>query len=471
MSFTIGLLAQAATPTPAAPKPIPNDQVVAFVLLGFLLILVTARVVGWVFVKIGQPRVVGEIVAGILLGPSLLGPAIFHWKKPWGVLACDRTSVFNLAAGAPAPRMSISSCLFPVQARSVLGAVGQIALMLFMFSVGTQLDFTRLKGQLRGVMTVAVGVVLIPLAAAFLLGPVLYGSKFTGLKPATNDAPAHLASKLAFTLFIAGMLSVTAFPVAVRILQEKKLDQTQMGVVTVASAAVVTVLMFLLVGVARGVDAKQSTGDQLMRLLGVGVMMLCAAFVARPVVAYLWEHLKSPTDRLAIAIVAALLFAYASDRIGVNVIVGGFIGGAVMPRTDDVAKVVDRFNDLTITVLLPIFLAVSGLQTDFTKLSSAVIGGIALFLVVGIASKWGGGLVSAKLGGLSWSEGNVLGILMNCRGLLVLVVALIGLEAKVITAPLQIGGVLMALVTTAMTGPLIDKFLSAPSAATAAKAP
>jgi Kef-type K+ transport system membrane component KefB len=118
-----------------------------------------------------------------------------------------------------------------------------------------------------------------------------------------------------------------------------------------------------------------------------------------------------------------------------------------------------RLNDLTVIVLLPVFLAFSGLQTDFTKLGTDVIAGLVAFIAVGVVAKWAAGLLFGRLGGLSWAEANVIGVLMNCRGLLVLVVALIAFNQGVISAPMQVGGVLMALITTAMTGPLMDRFV------------
>jgi Kef-type K+ transport system membrane component KefB len=152
--------------------------------------------------------------------------------------------------------------------------------------------------------------------------------------------------------------------------------------------------------------------------------------------------------------------AYVADRIGINVIVGAFIAGAVLPARDLVRRDISaRTRDITIGVLLPVFLAFSGLATDFTKLGISFVVGIALFLAAGIAGKWIGGAVSARVSGLTWQEGNVLGVLMNCRGLLVLVVALAALNAGVITPQLQVAAVLMALVTTMMTGPLFDTFM------------
>ena len=427
---------------------LPGDQVVAFVLLDIAIILVVARLVGALALKIGQPRVVGEIVAGVLLGPSLLGANVFTWDNPWGFLDCEKWLPDGQAA-------SITACFFPNQAQSGLNLLGQLALILFMFLVGLELNTDSLKGKGRGIITVAVGVVVIPILSAFLIVPALFNDKFIG----PGDP-----SRLGFTLMVGAMLSVTAFPVAARILQEKKMDLTPFGAVGIASSAVVTILMFLAVGVAAGVASEADASTHVWRFVGAIVYLAVMWFVVRPLFSKLLvEEAKGKViagDRLAAVFIVIVLSAYVANRIGIHVIVGGFMAGIVLPRSRELTvALIARMQDIAVVFLLPIFLAFSGLKTDFTQLGWAWLPGLALFLVMAIASKWIGGLVSGKLGGLSWQESNAIGILMNCRGLLVLVVALVALDAGVINAQLQVGAVVMALVTTAMTGPLVDKFL------------
>lgn len=450
MTPAIALLAQAAPTAPVGLKP---DLVLAFVLLDITIILIAARLVGALAQRLGQPRVVGEIVAGVLLGPTLLGRTVFAWDSPWAFTHCADALA---ASGAPP---SITACFFPPQARSVLGVVGQIALVLFMFLVGIELDWNLLKGKAKGIVVVAVGVVAFPMALGALVGPALYSSKFVA-----NFGTVMAPSEASFTLMIGAMLSVTAFPVMARILQEKGLTQSAMGSIGVAAAGMVTVLMFLMVTVAAGVGAGTGGGELAFKFVLAGVLIAILFLAVRPALAPLGracEERGGITPGMFAAIMI-LLFAsaYAADRIGINVIVGSFLVGAVLPARPLLFRELSaRLSDLTAVVLLPIFLAFSGLSTDFTKLGVSFVGGIALFLVAGIVGKWLGGAVFARLGGLSWAEGNVLGILMNCRGLLVLVVALIAFQQNVISAPMQVAGVLMALVTTMMTGPLFDAFL------------
>jgi len=434
------------------------DAVLGFVLLDIAIILVMARLVGGLFVRLGQPRVVGEIVAGVLLGPTLLGPKLFTWANSPSYLDCDTSLAVNVAPPATAPVESITTCVFPPQARGVLGLLGQIALVFFMFLVGLELDFNLLKGKAKGIALVAFGAVALPIALGFVVGPILYDEKWVAA-----GADGTLASKSSFTLFVAAMLSVTAFPVMARILQEKRLTQSQMGAIAIAAAAIVTVLMFLAVAVARGVAKDESTGNIALKFVLAAAFIAVMFVVVRPLLLRLGSAYERggllTSEMFAIIVVVLFASAYVAHKIGINVIVGGFVAGAVLPaRVALFRDLSARLSEITGVVLLPIFLAFSGLNTDFTKLGAAFIVGVVIFVVAGIIGKWVGSAVAARAGGLTWTEGNTIGVLMNCRGLLVLVVALIGFEQGIISAPMQVAGVVMALVTTMMTGPLFDLF-------------
>jgi Kef-type K+ transport system membrane component KefB len=438
----------------APPAGLTADAVLAFVLLDLVIILAAARLVGGLFRRVGQPRVVGEIVAGVLLGPTLLGPKLFTWTSSWQYLQCDAS--LSAPSTPPAAAESVTWCLFPQQARGVLGILGQLALVFFMFLVGLELDFGLLRGRGRAIGLVSVGAVAVPVGLAFLVGPLLYDAKWVGAPDGT------LASQSSFTLFLAAMLAVTAFPVMARILQEKGLTQSAMGSVGVAAAAVVTVLMFLAVAVAAGVASHQGPSSLALKFVVTAIYLAVLFLVVRPALVPLgrrYEERGLSADVFALILVVLLASAYAAHKIGVNVIVGGFLAGAILPaRVALFRDMAARLADFTAIFLLPVFLAFSGLNTDFTTLGVSFVAGIALFLVAGVVGKWLGSAVFARAGGLSWAEGNVIGILMNCRGLLVLVVALIGFQLGIISPQMQVGGVVMALVTTAMTGPLFDAF-------------
>ncbi|CAN5635137.1 hypothetical protein BH24ACT4_BH24ACT4_08930 [soil metagenome] len=452
-----GTLAQ--VPMPFTPSGAAPSLVVAFVLLDIAIILVAARLVGAVARRVGQPAVVGEIIAGILLGPSLLGPTLFKLSNPPDFLHCDLTNPATTADGSPFVA-SVSSCLFPAQARGTLGILGQIALIFFMFLVGVEVNARSLKGKEKGIGLVAVGAVALPVLLAFVISPILWTADFVP-DFGTADSP----NRLGFTLFVGALLSVTAFPVMARIIQEKGLTTSSMGAIGIASAGAVTVLMFLLIATADGVAKEKSLASisqvWVITAIYIAVMLLGVKRLLAPLGrAYAKTATLSP-DAFAIFVGVAIASGYAADRIGVNVIVGGFMAGLVIPepRPQLWRELSGRIGDLTAIVLLPIFLAFSGLATDFTKLSVAALPGIAALLVAAVVGKLAGGAIFAKLGGLSWAQGTVIGVLMNCRGLLVLVAALVAVQAGAISPLLQLGGVVVALVTTAMTGPLFDKAL------------
>ena len=452
----MGAATLAQAPVPFAPSGASPNIVVAFVLLDIVLILVFARIFGTLARKVGQPTVVGEIIAGILLGPSLLGPTLFKLSNPPEFLHCDLTNPSTLPDGS-AFVPSVSSCLFPAQARGTLGILGQIALIFFMFLVGIEVNARSLKGKEKGIGLVSIGAVIVPVALAFVIAPVLWKADFVpGF--GTDAAP----NRLGFTLFVGAMLTVSAFPVMARILQEKGLTTSPMGAIGVAAAGVVTVLMFLIIATADGVAKEKSLGTigqvWVITAAYIAFMMLVVKRVMAPLGKTYEKAGKITPDMFAIFIGVAIASGYVADRIGVNVIVGGFMAGLVIPapRPEIWREMSGKIGDLTAIVLLPIFLAFSGLATDFTKLSVAALPGIAALLVAAIVGKLVGGAVFARIGGLSWAEGTVLGVLLNCRGLLVLVAALVAVQAGAISPLLQLGGVVVALVTTAMTGPLFD---------------
>lgn len=438
---------------PALAQEVPglaSDLVLAFVLLDIVIILAAAQAFGALARRLHQPTVVGHIVAGVLLGPTLLGPTLFTWGQSWASLHCD--AALSVTGASP----SVGNCLFPPQARSVLGVIGQIALILYMFLVGVELDHRMLKGRGRSVVTLAVGALVIPLMLGFVVGPLLSGSNFVAAFGTADQPPA-----LAFNLMVGAMLSVTAFPVMAHILQEKGLSRSRMGSIGIAAAAVLSVLMFLAVAAAGGVARDESAAAIGPRFIAAGIFVIVLVAVVRPALAPLGRAVEArgslPSATFTIVFVLLFSSAYVADRIGINVIPGAFLVGAILPaRVVMLREMRAHLHELTISVLLPIFLAFSGLNTDFTTLGLSSMGGIALFIAAGIVGKWAGGAMSARLGGLTWAEGSLLGVLMNCRGLLVLVVALVAVDAGVISGTLQVGAVLMALITTMMTGPLFD---------------
>ena len=415
-----------------------NPDVIAYVLGDLALILLAARAVGWVFVRFGQPRVVGEIVAGILIGPTVLG----------GALAAAATPAKPAVEGT-----GLVNHVYPLQAFSFLNYIGQIGLVFFMFLVGLELDQRLLKGRGRQILIMAVSVSVIPVALGFLVGAVLNSSTWQ---------PAGV-SYTTFSLILGAALSVTAFPVMARILQEKGLMSTQMGAVGVGAAAVVTVLMFLSIAAASLSASGSGIVSGVSVKFGYTIALLAfLAIVGRPVMAFLtrkWREGDALGEILALMLAGALGTGLAADRIGINALVGGFLFGLTIPARQGMVEAVnERLQDPVVLFFLPVFLAVSGLRTDFRLLHWGLIPGLLLFLALMILGKWGLGYAVGRSVGLKHHQAHTLGVLLNCRGLLILVVGLIGLQLKVITPQMQVVFVVGAIVTTLMTGPLVDYY-------------
>jgi Kef-type K+ transport system membrane component KefB len=421
------------------PEVLAPPDVVAYVLADLAIILVAARLVGGLFARFGQPRVVGEIIAGILIGPTVLG----------GMLATPPTPTAPAVDGS-----GLVNQVYPLQSFSFLNLVGQIALVLYMFLVGLELDQRLLSGRGRQIVTMAVTAVAVPIGLAFAAG-------------AFYDDPSWKAegvSTTTFLLFLGAGLSVTAFPVMARILQEKGLMTSQMGAVGVGSAAVVTVLMFLAIaaasasaagsGVVTGVGIKFG----LVILLWAGLLLL-----VRPIMGWIvgrWQPGQPVGTIIAITLIGALATGLATDRIIGVALVGGFLFGTAVPASQQLVEtIVDRLEDAVVVFFLPVFLAVSGLRTDLKTITLDLVPGLLVFLALMIIGKWGAGYLAGRAVGLRGNQANTLGVLLNCRGLLILVVALIGLQLGVITTGMQAVFVVGAIVTTLMTGPLVDVFL------------
>lgn len=426
-----------------------TSQVVAFVLFDIAVIVIVARLVGGLFQKVGQPRVMGEIVAGILLGPTILGATLWSSFAPPDWLACQDT----ILLAPPGSEITPTWCLFPAPARLVVGNIGQIALLLFSFLAGLEIDVGRVRRAARPVVVVGLGSVLVSVLLGLSIAPLLDSEVFR----------VRGASSLGFGLFVGAMLAVTALPVMVRILQEKGLTRSDMGIVGISSAAVTTIALFMTAAVAAAVASGESalaigTKVGLMAAYLLGAVALVRGATTKSARRFEKTGEFSP-ELMALLFVTVALSGWFAEILGLTVVVGGFVAGLAMPHRVALHRAIDdRIGDVTATILLPIFLAFSGLLTDFTLLPASATGGLLLLVAVGILAKWPGTALLGRWSGLSWQESNVLGVLMNCRGLLVLVIGIEGVQNGVITPVMQLGAVTMALVTTAMTGPLFDRF-------------
>ncbi len=397
---------------------------VTVLLIQIIVILLMARIVGWGFRKIHQPQVIGEMVAGILLGPSLLG-----WLAP-----------------------GVSSALFPSGSLGALSTLSQVGLLVFMFLVGLELNPKQLRERGHTALVTSHASILIP----FLLGGILA----LYLYPRLSDDGVPFTH---FALFMGTAMSITAFPVLARILTERKLLRTPLGGVAIACAAVDDVTAWcILAGVVLLVRATGAEHSLWLMVLGTVTYMGVMLFVARKAVRHFgtkYEQ-RGEVSKDMVAVILLIVFAsgLATEWLGIHALFGAFIAGAIMPKDHGfVRAITEKLEDLTVVLLLPLFFASTGLRTSIGLVSGAQMWFYcALIVAVAVAGKFGGASLAARASGMNARESITLGVLMNTRGLVELVVLNIGLDIGVISPALFAMMVIMALVTTFMTTPLLD---------------
>jgi Kef-type K+ transport system membrane component KefB/nucleotide-binding universal stress UspA family protein len=393
-------------------------------LLQISVILVVARAFGWLFRKVNQPQVIGEMVAGILLGPSLLG-----WLSP-----------------------DVSAWLFPPDSLDALHALSQVGLLLFMFLVGLEFDHKLLRGLGRTAVVTSNASILVPFLLGIGLSVYLY--------PLLSEGQV---SWLHFALFMGAAMSVTAFPVLARILTERNLLRSRLGALIVACAAAADVTAWcILAGLIALVRASTAHTPLVVTLLGTGVYVALMLLVLRPVLhrieAYYHTRGRMTQDILAMILLLLLASAWATEWLGVHALFGAFILGAVLPKEPGfVHDLNEKLEDVTVVLLLPLFFAYTGLRTQIGLLDTPALWlDGALVVLVAVVGKFGGAALAGRWMGLRWREAGALGAMMNTRGLMELVILTIGLDLGIISPTLFVMMVIMALVTTFMTTPLLE---------------
>ncbi|MEU2059737.1 cation:proton antiporter [Streptomyces sp. NPDC013455] len=402
----------------SAPDPLPD------LLLAVPAVILACGAGARLARRVGQPPVVGEIAAGIALGPSLLGwlaPDAQHW-------------------------------LFPASVMPYLSALGNLGLLAFMFLIGLELDL----GTLRRARGVAVAVSVSSLVVPFALGSLTALAMYDRLAAAHQD-------RLPFLLFIAIAMSITAFPVLARILIDRGMYTTPLGTVAMASAAVNDVCAWCLLAVVAAVSTSSSPDQALVTVAEAVGFALVMGYVVRPVLARLAGRAGRVSESMVLVLVfsGVCLSSLATDRIGVHAVFGAFLFGAVTPRGSvPIERAAGRMQTFAVPVLLPLFFVGTGMNTDLTRLvgSAELWGWTALLLAVAMLGKWGGSTGAARLAGQSWRDAMSIGALMNCRGLTELVVLNVGLQLKVISIEVFSMLVVVALVTTAATTPALEWF-------------
>lgn len=392
-------------------------------ILQIAVIIVAARAVGLLFRLINQPQVIGEIVAGILLGPSLLG-----WTAP-----------------------KISAVLFPPSSLGYLNTFSQVGIVFFMFLAGVALNPKELKTSGHAALLTSHVSIIAPFVLGALLALMLY--------PRLSD---DSVSFLAFVLFMGSAMSVTAFAIVARILTDRAMLGSRFGTMAVACGAVDDITGWcILACIVDLVRTEAGSKPLWMTLAGPIVFVLLMIYAARPLVRRFYTAYERQ-GRLSEYMVASLILfvlisALVTDWLGLHLLIGAFLCGAIMPKERDfVLYVFEKFESVTVVLLLPLFFAFTGLRMNLHGLPGIDMWlWCAAIILVAIAGKLGGSMIAARAAGVPWKDAAAIGTLMNTRGLTELVFLNIGLDIGVISPVLFSMMVLMALVTSFMTSPFL----------------
>ena len=395
----------------------------AILLAQIITIIIVARFFGWVFRKIGQPSVIGEIIAGIVLGPSLLGLYF--------------------------PEFSIS--LFPVESLGNLQFLSQIGLILFMFVIGMELDLKVLQNRAKEAIVISHASIVIPFALGIGLAYFVY-FKF---------APEGVAF-LPFALFMGIALSITAFPVLARIVQERGIHKTKLGAIVITCAAADDITAWCLLAAVIAI-VKAGTFVSSLYIIGLAIAyVLVMLFVVKPFLKKIGElyGTKNSLNKPVVAIffLTLIISSYCTEIIGIHALFGAFMTGVIMP---DITKFrnlfIEKVEDVSVILLLPLFFVYTGLRTEIGLINDPYLWKVTGFIIlVAVVGKFFGSALAAKFVGQSWRDSLTIGALMNTRGLMELIVLNIGLDLKVLTPEVFTMMVIMALVTTFMTGPTLN---------------
>ncbi len=411
-----GASLQSVTATAASGVSDAPNHTLLHLLLALAAVIALGRLLGRLFRCIGQPPVIGEVVAGLMLGPSLLGalwPAAGNW-------------------------------LLPASVAPFLGAIAQLGIVLYMFQMGLEFNHTELRGKGRLVVAISHVSIVLP----FLCGAGLALWLF----------PTYAPDGVGFTpfaLFMGVAMAITAFPVLARILADTGLQQTPLGAMAMACAAVDDVTAWCMLAAVVAVVQAQSDSVLTMVLLSIA-FVAAMVWLVRPLLA----RLATGTPRAGSAglvLLLVLLAAAATEAIGIHAIFGAFLLGALIPHDSALARGFSgSLKEVVTVLLLPAFFAYTGMRTEL----SLLLGGeqwLACAAIVAVATlgKFGGALLAARWGGMPWREASAIGVLMNTRGLVELIVLNIGLDLGVISPQLFAMMVVMALVTTLMTTPAL----------------
>jgi len=390
--------------------------------LTLIIVIAFARFVGFLFRKIGQPPVMGEVLGGIILGPSVFG---FFFPE-------------------------LTKSVFHPDSLVFLKHISEVGISLYLFVMGLEIDLPRLQKSAKSAVLISQLSIIFPFTLGASLAVQIY----------SRYAPSHFGL-LEFSLFIGVSLSITAFPVLARILADSPLHKTKLGDLTLTCAAIDDITAWCLVAIVTGITHDSIKGAGITLAL-TGLYVFFMLVVIRPLIEKLIPRLEKNSERLpeallAFAILGALASATITELIGIHGLFGAFLFGAIVPHTSLIARdVTDRLQDFVRILFLPAFFALTGMKTQIGLLAGAE-DWLTCAAIIGLAilGKFGGAFLGAILSGNSKRESTIIGLLMNTRGLVELIVLNIGLSLGILTPTLFTMLVLMALITTFMAGPLL----------------
>ena len=390
-------------------------------LLQIIVILLVVRALSMIFGFLKQPIVVIEMIAGICLGPSLLGKFL----------------------------PNLQAQLFPIESLSILKILSEMGLIFFLFTTGLEFDWKSIKNKGNVALTVS----FISISFSFLIGLLLAHFLLS------LNSYSYM-NNFSFYLFIGISLSITAFPVLARILKEKNLTNTKIGQLCIASAAIDDVTAWFLLAIILAISNSAGIGDVIYLLIYILIFIFFVSSILTKIISstYVQKKLNILTEerRFSLLIIAILISAVCTEKIGIHSLFGGFLAGVFIPITPERKELIkNKINPFLSAFFIPLFFVITGLRTKIFILNNTTI--ILIFLIVLFLSflgKFGGSYFASKFMRLSNRDSLAIGCLMNTRGLMELIVLNIGYEKKIINQELFTIFVLMALVTTFMTGPI-----------------
>lgn len=417
-----------------------NQELTIHFFLQFTIIVVVCRLVGWAARRVGQAQVVGEMIAGVLLGPSLFGAVLPEWSD------------YLFPRHLPASGGSQGWTAHP--SMSILYVVSQLGLALYMFVVGLEFNVSLLAERGKAALWVSSAGILFPFALGVAATPILLGTPGLFFGKDISFGPA--------ALFVGAAMSITAFPMLARILYEHRIAATPTGTLTLAAGAMNDALAWGLLAVVLA-TSQNDYRVAVIALVGGTVFAVGSFGLARPILALLEERTRRLNElrqsTLAAALAYMLLACWITEVIGLYAVFGAFVAGACMPRGRVADELKSKIETLCSVVLLPLFFTFTGLNTQIGLLNTPYLILIAALLcILAILGKGLGCAFAARMSGESWKSSATIGTLMNARGLMELIILNIGLQQGIITGQLFTTLVLMAMITTLMTSPLFRLF-------------